>query len=707
MKRFYFLLIICLFSLSGQAQENDTYLPFVQKGKTWNMVRAPQIGPTATKVRFYFSNEEVQIGDQTYLTMYSEEESADSTIIKKIGLYREEGKTVYRYNEDTQSDEMYYDFSLKVGDTFTHKLHLGYTQNCKVIDEDELIVNGHHLRLLSIEATSAFGTLRIAWVEGVGSTNGFYCRDDYVSKYGDPFGPHEAFVDNSTITNVSYVLYGAESNYAFLPFNFVNMECGFQGQQLVCGDESEDGENNQLYCELIGEERPGAVSLHVKGYMYCQCGPNNYIYCKEIDSGNRNFYVSLEIEEAEPTTDCKGLYFVDLYFPIFYLGRPKYVEFQGERFPIFNHIGNYRHLISDQKVWKVGWFPDGGNVAQRLAYYYFDGDTIIGEQKAKRLMCRWEAAPDYAFADDSQTYTEYVAALYETDYCVLFALPNQKEFSLLYDFAAYTGMSFYVGDAITWNEPSEQSSNCTVIDKGVIDESCFKGNYMKVGFGKRIKNEGSYSDGEAIWYEGVGGLPMPLNNYPYIIPPCLCDYYHLFSCVDGEEIIYLDNEGKIDGVTPDDEEAKRRIDFTHTIKTQPKAPRRNATQETEELIFGEYSQNQLVVNLGQLKDDYTVSIVNPSGRIVYKKEVKAGSVLALNIDISEYTNSDYTITLENGNECFTGVFNPYNVVGIETITTNFPKNNEGSIYDLTGRRLNSVPEKGMYIQGGRKYLIKK
>ena len=87
--------------------------------------------------------------------------------------------------------------------------------------------------------------------------------------------------------------------------------------------------------------------------------------------------------------------------------------------------------------------------------------------------------------------------------------------------------------------------------------------------------------------------------------------------------------------------------------------------------------------------------------------MKAGSVLALNIDISEYTNSDYTITLENGNECFTGVFNPYNVVGIETITTNFPKNNEGSIYDLTGRRLNSVPEKGMYIQGGRKYLIKK
>ncbi len=50
-------------------------------------------------------------------------------------------------------------------------------------------------------------------------------------------------------------------------------------------------------------------------------------------------------------------------------------------------------------------------------------------------------------------------------------------------------------------------------------------------------------------------------------------------------------------------------------------------------------------------------------------------------------------------------------IGIETdhILTPFLKNQietDSPIYDLTGRRLNSVPEKGIYIQGGRKWIVK-
>jgi hypothetical protein len=86
--------------------------------------------------------------------------------------------------------------------------------------------------------------------------------------------------------------------------------------------------------------------------------------------------------------------------------------------------------------------------------------------------------------------------------------------------------------------------------------------------------------------------------------------------------------------------------------------------------------------------------------------VKAGSVLALNIDISELTDANYTISLDNNHECFTGVFNPYDVVGIESLTTNHSINSDGRIFDLTGRRLNTVPEKGMYIKDGRKYSVR-
>ena len=43
--------------------------------------------------------------------------------------------------------------------------------------------------------------------------------------------------------------------------------------------------------------------------------------------------------------------------------------------------------------------------------------------------------------------------------------------------------------------------------------------------------------------------------------------------------------------------------------------------------------------------------------------------------------------------------------GITEITTDGNQENK-LIYDLTGRRLSSRPEKGFYIQNGKKYLVK-
>lgn len=34
------------------------------------------------------------------------------------------------------------------------------------------------------------------------------------------------------------------------------------------------------------------------------------------------------------------------------------------------------------------------------------------------------------------------------------------------------------------------------------------------------------------------------------------------------------------------------------------------------------------------------------------------------------------------------------------------KSSDNEIYDLTGRKLNSKPEKGFYIQNGKKYIVK-
>ena len=172
------------------------------------------------------------------------------------------------------------------------------------------------------------------------------------------------------------------------------------------------------------------------------------------------------------------------------------------------------------------------------------------------------------------------------------------------------------------------------------------------------------------------------------------------SCSVGDEVIYLNDEVE-DGATPDAAEArKNRFDFTHTIKTQPKAPRRRSDEVS---LYGEYSNRQLDINLDPLADAYQVSITDESGEVVYEKSINAGAIVGLSIDISAYAKGRYTVTVENSRETFTGEFNAQ-VTGINAIT-----NNKGEIrydiYNLHGQRLSSL-QKGLNFVNGQKLFVK-
>jgi len=700
MNRVILIMLFSLYTLGGFALDNDKYFPFIQNNKKWHVLGFSMGGKymkTPLVTDYFFDGTNTEIDGNTYYYMYSRTQSlTNDEQVNTEGLFREENGRVYKYQEDLQKELLVYDFTLNEGDVFEYTCDDGTKLQGKVTNVKELYTTYYNppLKAITIDFNETYdgeygATTTSLWIEGMGNyahpTN-FVTRDTPNS-----WGYYTAYVIN-------------EEPYYYYPFTINVPTAGWSGQELIINGYGRGIEYpNELYCELVGDNQSD-VYLHVKGYMDVICGSTFYIYSKVHDTDDRTAqFVSLDIEYITEVATCIRNYYVDLYFPGFEDYNPQYVEYQGDQFPVVNHTSDYRPFITDNKVWKVGWFPDGENVAMRMAYYYFDGDTIVGGKQAKRMMRRWEATPDYAFADESLEYTEYVAAVYENNRQVYFAGPGATEYKMWYDFGAKIGESFYLGNSENYLDPDFL---CTVVAKGVKDCQTFKGNYIRIGFGPL--DEDGYSYGDRDWCEGIGGSPTPLDVYPITSPTCKCDYYCLLSCKDGDELIYQDYSGKIDGVTPtDSEEAKRRIDFTHTIKTQPKAPRRYATQDTDESISGEYSLNQLVVDIFQLNDDYTVSIVNPSGRIVYKKEVKAGSVLALNIDISEYTNSDYTITLENDQECFSGVFNLSNLVGIESLSSNHSIKGDGKIFDLTGRCLNTVPEKGMYIKDGRKYLIKK
>ena len=152
------------------------------------------------------------------------------------------------------------------------------------------------------------------------------------------------------------------------------------------------------------------------------------------------------------------------------------------------------------------------------------------------------------------------------------------------------------------------------------------------------------------WLEGVGGIDGPLRN---VYPETESDPQFLMSCSVGDEVIYLNDEYE-DGATPEVLNArKQQIDFTHTIKTRPKAPKRGEAQQS---LYGEYNALQLDINLTPLDDAYLVRITDESDKAVYEKTVNAGNIVGLNIDISTYAEGRYTVTVENSEESFTGQF---------------------------------------------------
>ena len=206
-------------------------------------------------------------------------------------------------------------------------------------------------------------------------------------------------------------------------------------------------------------------------------------------------------------------------------------------------------------------------------------------------------------------------------------------------------------------------------------------------------------DGDSIyittWLEGVGSIDGPINSFSNQEQG-----WFLMSCAVGDEVIYLNDEYE-DGATPEFLNArKQRIDFTHTIKIKPKSRTR---REAEPSLYGEYSEQQLGINLNPLDDAYEVRITDEAGKTVYEKTVNAGNIVGLNIDISAYAEGRYTVTVENDDESFTGEFDAQTTGIKENVKTEELKS--GSIYNLQGQRISTL-QKGLNIVSGRKVFVK-
>ena len=342
----------------------------------------------------------------------------------------------------------------------------------------------------------------------------------------------------------------------------------------------------------------------------------------------------------------------------------------------------YRPFVEEGKVWKVGsttGISDG--IVKVVEYYYFDGDTIIDGKNCKQMMCQRNVNaehPDYANISQLPSLS-YVGAWYEEGKKVYLYDPTTNQFKLMYDFSL---------DA---NAPLQIHGQSYVIGpKQTGGIKGFKGVYRDVMM-KWDEEESIYN---TSWLEGVGGIDGPT------VSVYLGEENHvlfLMSCTVGDEVIYFNDEYE-DGTTTGDVEAKKhRFDFTHTIKTRPKAPKRREVERQQDAemqsLYGEYNERQLGINLNPLDDAYIVRIANESGNVVYEKAIIAGSIVALSIDITAYAKGRYTVTMENSHETFYGEFDTQ-TTGIKEVNSNVTRTVQ--YYSIDGKRI-STPQRGLNI----------
>jgi hypothetical protein len=363
----------------------------------------------------------------------------------------------------------------------------------------------------------------------------------------------------------------------------------------------------------------------------------------------------------------------------------------------------YRPFVEEGKVWKVGTVS--GNPVQVVDYYYFDGDTIIDGKTCKQMMCQRYVNPDYSNENWTPTTSlTKVGAWYEENQKVYFYDERTQSMALKYDFSIGDNESLQLID----DEPPY-----IIGQKQTGGLEGFKGVYRDVMTSQNTKS--------TTWLESVGSIDGPMRNVYAEVADHATEF--LMSCTVGDEVIYLNDEYE-DGATPEFNEARDRIDFTHTIKIRPKAPIKREKsdacissserevarpkvkaprrRETMHSLYGEYNNQQLGINLNSLNNTYQVSITDEAGKAVYEKTVDAGTIVGLNIDISTYAKGRYTVTVENNSEVFTGEFGTL-TTGIEA-AVNKAAAVKGTIYDLQGRRVDSPSRRGVYIKDGRKII---
>ena len=739
----------------------DNYRPLVEEGKHWTYDNFMPLRPAKyDHYYFYDLKGDTLIAGQHSLKMYSENYSNDNAIHYEGALY-EVDKKVYCFFPEKDKAELIYDFDCAIGDTV--HVRAGDLVVKDIQTEDNGGIDIKRYTLCEVNDMSDF-----SWIEGVGATMDFFhmlpLDGNYNSLNACELNGEKLYEKvEPDLTEEGYHKMGIEGKR----WNYVHYHLEDDGwheepySYVVKGDTIiRRTKYKKLYYQDENTERFECLLFETGRTVYknWDLGNNSYdsplmtpffefgredfgrvfTWKAELDAGNTNWMVygvdTIEVNNcqfrrytclqkyseegetlttieydgedvwhdiwvegvgsasngiedqnplAEPPIRRPGEYnaFVSCYEDGVCIFTADDFYIQSDTNPVYDIA--YRPFVEEGKVWKVGTIS--GNPVQVVDYYYFDGDTIVDGKTCKLMMCQRFVSPD--FSDEYWTPTpslSTVGAWYEENQKVYFYDEGKQSMVLKYDFS--------LGDNETVSLIDDYPP-FIIGPRQTGGIEGFKGVYRDVMIDQDTKS--------TTWLEGVGGIDGPIRNaYPDNLDK-MPEF--LMSCAVGDEVIYL-NDAFEDGATPEGAR-KGRFDFTHTIKTKPKAPRRS---KEEQSIYGEYSDLRLGIHLNPLDDAWLVRIADESGQVVYEKTVNAATVVALSIDISAYAKGRYTVTVENSSETFTGQFEVQAATGIcdaARLNNKEKMIDNKLIYNLHGQRISSL-RKGLNIVNGQKVFVK-
>lgn len=494
-------LILCIVPMAASAYDvmvdSVYYQPFIQEGKTWEVVSFGQsiwwldqyvTKPTGTLKYWFDKSQGETVNGVEYTAMMV---AGPNGVAHREGLFREEDGRVYYYHDGQEFLHM--DMNLSLGDEFELKdvYHDGPIR-CKVTSVKEVDVYGQKRKEIDF----------VAWPEEYESP--IDEKNVWIEGLGSPIGPTYLYYDYSVgddVESVKSVICDGNLLYA-APFNAKHY-FGWPLEDKRDSDYSGLGQGgSRLKVFTEGE------TLHIKGCMWAKCSSSLYVYCTISKDNVIDVWIEDLIPKESTGDYSAGFHTVDLAIPAYHTGILTWTDSDGDHSItlVDGSEVKYMPFVENDKEWyTVEFCPQrisegvcSSRGADASYYYYFDPEDIGTKEINGKRYQTLEKSPepwvcfdtDYAEKTEIGHYREEYGRVYRYD-------ATLGKDCMTYDFTLGGNDEFELNP---YPEKDTAAWTCKVTEVGSM---LIRGNVLKtIRFMATPPSGGAPA--ENFWIEGIG-----------------------------------------------------------------------------------------------------------------------------------------------------------------------------------------------------------